>query len=187
MGSRVVIHLQLMPAQYNEIVNAYVELASTCLGYHRHQRVMSHPVLVHCLAGSGKTAVFLLVAAAMAEMKIGQMPNIIPDMIDLGTQVCQQRKGILREKEHFKLAIQSIVKYARDLLIKKGKLLPQETNVIETSGKENSSDFGDLSTISSQLGFQIKTDPVMDKDDKNGSEKIAHVKEKKENSEIKSG
>ena len=104
---------------------------------------MSHPVLVHCLAGSGKTAVFLLVAVAMAEMEIGQMPNLIPDMIDLGAQVCQQRKGILREKEHFRLTIQGVIKHARDLLIKKGKLPQEQTHVIET-GTDNSSGIGKL-------------------------------------------
>ena len=145
------------------MVNAYVELASTCLGYHRQQRVMSHPVLVHCLAGSGKTAVFLLVAAAMAEMEIGQMPDLIPNMIDLGAQVCQQRKGILREKEHFKLIIQGVIKHARDLLIKKGKLSQQETHVIET-GTGNNSEIGDLSTISTQLGFEIQSNLVTEEE-----------------------
>merc|ERR1712179_756971 len=116
----------------------------------------------------------------MAEMEIGQMPNLIPDMIDLGAQVCQQRKGILREKEHLKLTIQGVIKHARDLLIKKGKLLPQEIHVIET-GTGNSSDFGDLSTISSQLGFEIKNDPVSVAEEENGSQKT------RENPEEKSG
>ena len=159
------------------MVNAYVELASICLGYHRQQRVMSHPVLVHCLAGSGKTAVFLIVAAAMAEMEIGQMPDLIPNMIDLGAQVCQQRKGILREKEHFKLIIQGVIKHARDLLIKKGKLSQQETHVIET-GIGNNSEIGDLSTISTQLGFEIQSNLVTE-------EKIGGVAPKWEEPERK--
>ncbi len=130
-----------------------MQLSSTCLGYHRQQRVLSHPVLVHCLTGSGKTAAFLLIAAAMAEMEIGHMPHLIPDMVTLGAQVCQQRKGILREKEHFKQALQGVILHARSLLMKKGKIPPQE---IQKEVK-SSSDIGDLSAISSQLGFEMKT------------------------------
>ena len=82
---------------------------------------MAHPVLVHCLAGSGKTAIFLMIASAMAEIDVGQVdPDLIPDMIQMGAQICQQRKGILKEKEHFKQALLGTVRHARDILIKKG-------------------------------------------------------------------
>ena len=141
----------------NEVVNAYVQLATTCLGYHRQQRVMSHPVLVHCLAGSGKTAVFLLIAAAMAEMEVGHMSDLIPDMVNLTAQMCQQRKGILREKEHLKQAVQGVIKHARNILIKGGKL-PPETPVSAAQAPEakGSHEIGDLSTLSTQLGFKVK-------------------------------
>ena len=31
---------------------------------------MTHPVLVHCLEGAGRTAAFLLMAAAMSEIDV---------------------------------------------------------------------------------------------------------------------
>ena len=45
----------------------------------------------------------------MAEIQIGQIPNLIPDMMNLGVQVYQQRKGILREKQHLKLTMQGVI------------------------------------------------------------------------------
>ena len=136
-----------------------VKLASMCLVYHQQQRVMGHPILVHCLAGSGKTAVFLLVVAAMAEMKVGQ----IPDIIEIAAHISQQRKGILREKEHFKQAMQGVVKHAKDLLIKKGKILPEPpSKKVTEDGGIASQDLGDLSQLSSQLGLVMRPSPVGD-------------------------
>ena len=156
----------------NEVVNAYVQLATTCLGYHRQQRVMSHPVLVHCLAGSGKTAVFLLIAAAMAEMEVGHMPDLIPDMVNLSAQMCQQRKGILREKEHLKQAVQGVIKHARSILIKRGKLPPETPAQASTSTASKSDhEIGDLSTLSTQLGFKVKNQAI-------------EIRESNENNEI---
>ena len=152
--SRVIIHLQMNPCPPTETVNGLVQLATTCLGYHRQQRVMSHPVLVHCLAGSGKTAVFVLIAAAMAEMEVGHMPELIPDIVNLTVQVCQQRKGILREKEHLKHAVQGVVKHAKNILIKNGKLPPEAPKTPVQAEQRN--EIGDLSTLSTQLGFEMK-------------------------------
>ena len=62
-----------------------------------------------------------MIASAMAEIDVGQVdPDLIPDMIQMGAQICQQRKGILKEKEHFKQALLGTVRHARDILIKKG-------------------------------------------------------------------
>jgi protein tyrosine phosphatase len=60
-----------------------VSLASTSLNYHRQQRVLTHPVVVHCLTGSGKTALFILLASAMAEINLagGKSETIIPDIV----------------------------------------------------------------------------------------------------------
>ena len=130
-----------------------VKLASTCLIYHRQQRVMGHPILVHCFAGSGKTAVFLLIVAAMAEMKVGGQ---IPDIIEIAAHLSQQRKGILREKEHFKMSMQGVVKHAKDLLVKKGKILPELPSKKVTEDHGTNQDLGDLSQLSSQLGLVMR-------------------------------
>ena len=53
------------------------DLARGCLNYYRQQRVMTHPVLVHCLEGSGRTAAFLLMAAAMSEIDVAAQGEIL--------------------------------------------------------------------------------------------------------------
>ena len=177
--SRVVIHLQL---NLQPNVNAYVQVATTCLGYHRQQRVMSHPVLVHCLAGSGKTAVFLLIAAAMAEMEVGHMPDLIPDMVNLTGQICQQRKGILREKEHLKQAVQGVIKHAKSILIKGGKLPPETPEIPPSQASKSSHEIGDLSTLSTQLGFKVKN-PIEIREEN----KVEQIMESNETKREKSG
>merc|ERR1711990_1310336 len=84
--SRVIIHLQYTLDQpLSEISETYVKLSKVCLAYQRQQRVMAHPVLVHCLAGSGKTAIFLMIASTMAEIDVGGGGNVdsnlIPNMV----------------------------------------------------------------------------------------------------------
>ena len=54
---------------------------------------MDHPVLVHCLAGSGKTAIFLMIASTMAEIDVGGggnvdmagNSNLIPNMVQMAS------------------------------------------------------------------------------------------------------
>ena len=129
-----------------------MKLARVCLAYHRQQRIMVHPILIHCLAGSGKTAIFLMIASAMAEIDVGQSP----DMIQMAAHVFQQRKGILKEKEHFKQALLGVTKHAKDILIKKGKLPPEVKKAIPEPQQSGQGDIGDLTAISNQLGFEIK-------------------------------
>jgi protein tyrosine phosphatase len=69
----------------SNFLESMVSLASTSLNYHRQQRVLTHPVVVHCLTGSGKTALFILLASAMAEINLagGKSETIIPDIVRL--------------------------------------------------------------------------------------------------------
>lgn len=115
---------------------------------------MAHPVLVHCLAGSGKTAIFLMIASTMAEIDVGGggnvdmagNSNLIPNMVQMAAQSCQQRKGILKEKEHFKQAVMGTVRHAKDILIKKGKIPPETMKIVaESSNPENQGENNDTS------------------------------------------
>jgi protein tyrosine phosphatase len=73
-----------------------VRLVSDMLSYHRQQRSLGHPVLAHCLGGSGRTALVLVLAAAIAEIDIGQLAeegkDIVPDVVEIAALVCKQRK-----------------------------------------------------------------------------------------------
>ena len=108
---------------------------------------------------------------------LGQMPELIPDLVNLTAQVCQQRKGILREKEHFKQSIQGVIKHAKNILIKYGKL-PPETQVSIPVQAKISSEIGDLNTISTQLGFEIPTEV------KNANTEIETIEKQREKSGI---
>ena len=51
------------------------ELASVCLAHQRQQRVLTHPILAHCLDGSGRTASFILMVAAISEIDVAVGTN----------------------------------------------------------------------------------------------------------------
>ncbi len=150
--SRVIIHLQFAggPSSYN-----FVPLANVCLSYHRQQRDMTHPVLVHCLTGSGKTATFILVTSGMAEINLGNRDAVMPDLVGMAASVCQQRKGVLRERDHFKHALQGLVKHGKNILVDKGLIAKEPEAKKETVNVNN--DLGDLSQMSNQLGLKAPT------------------------------
>jgi len=126
--SRVVIHLQVVESKINSAAALQLsELCRACLSYYRQQRILTHPVLVHCLEGSGRTASFVLMAAVISEIDVATAHNdtLLPDMVKMAALMCQQRKGILRERLHLKLAIEGVVNHARHILTNKGVLKPQ--------------------------------------------------------------
>lgn len=89
---------------------------SEALNFSLQQRNPSHPLVVHCLSGVGRTGLFCLVLAAIAEINAGR--GII-DIIQTTVQMSQQRKGSLRDREHLKFAYQAVLYYAQDLLMKR--------------------------------------------------------------------
>ena len=101
--SRVVVHIQLNDYRLASIASLVREV----LSYHRQQRVLSHPVCVHDLGGSGKCGLVLVLASAIAEINVGmQNPTLIPDLVELSAKVCSQRRGILKSREYLKQAFQ---------------------------------------------------------------------------------
>ena len=110
------------------------------LQYHRQQRSLTHPVLVHCLGGSGRTALVLLLAAAFAEVEIGSGSSddancdIVPDLVSLAGVMCKQRKGVLKEKEYLRQAYQGVATYCKEVLIKHGVVQPDSVPQNERLG-----------------------------------------------------
>ena len=99
------------------LAELYSDLARSCLSYYRQQRILTHPVLVHCVEGSGRSAAFVLMAAAMSEVDLAnfnssgqsavgvdQTDGVMPDLVKMGALMCQQRKGILRDRMHLRQA-----------------------------------------------------------------------------------
>lgn len=42
----------------------------------------------------------------------------------MASMLCQQRKGVLRDKDPFRQALQGVAKHAKDILVKKGVIEP---------------------------------------------------------------
>ena len=175
--SRVVIHIQLAISANTSgkvLTKSLSELASVCLAHQRQQRVLTHPILAHCLDGSGRTASFILMVAAISEIDVAVGTNndyekneldhtmstdmmqdsfkIMPDLVKMAALMAQQRKGILRDQHHFKNSYESMLLHSRSILIRKGVLKPSSTNVV---GPKDSFESGHVSGVK-----ETKIDPI---------------------------
>jgi len=133
--SRVVIHLNANEIKHQQQhqhpavshqAELFSDMARACLSYYRQQRVLTHPVLVHCTDGSGKSAAFSLMTAAMSEVDLanGDQDALVPDLVKMGALICQQRKGVLRERVHLKQAFDGVLNHAKHILVAKEVLKP---------------------------------------------------------------
>lgn len=68
----------------------------------KDQKALSSPVLVHCLAGIGRSGLLCLLISATLELLIN--PTIFPDLAAIGAKLCIARKNIIRDREHLKFA-----------------------------------------------------------------------------------
>ncbi|CAH0393687.1 unnamed protein product [Bemisia tabaci] len=121
-ASRNIIHLQLTSwpgSSFPPSPGPFLSVVCECLSLYRQQRNLAHCVVIHCLSGVGRSGLFLLVLAAIAEINSGQG---IPDLINLAGKMSLSRKNCLRDREHLKFAYQTILYYAQDLLMKRGIL-----------------------------------------------------------------
>ena len=143
--SRVVIHLQIMQDKGKSQVELLSELSETCLSYYRQQRVLTHPILVHCTEGAGKSSSFVLMLAAMSEVDVANVQDeqeflIIPDLVKMGALLSQQRKGVLRERQHLKQAYEGVLDHSKQILINKGVMKPE----IKAPPASTTSDLSDI-------------------------------------------
>ena len=68
--------------------------------------------------------------AAMTEVDVanvqeGQEFLIIPDLVKMGALLSQQRKGVLRERQHLKQAYEGVLNHSKQILVNKGALKPE--------------------------------------------------------------
>ena len=70
MFLKTLLFFQANSGQFSEVCRA-------CLSYYRQQRILTHPVLVHCLEGSGRTAAFVLMAAIMSEIDVASSAGTV--------------------------------------------------------------------------------------------------------------
>ena len=116
--NRVLIHLQFtawpgssFPPSPVQFLNFSAEL----LQFWKQQRSAAHPIVVHCLAGAGRTGLLCLICAALADLSAG---HGIIDVVRVAAALCQQRRNMFRDREHLLFAYQAILYHAQDLLMK---------------------------------------------------------------------
>lgn len=80
---------------------------------HQQQRILTHPVLVHCYAGVGLSGLFCLLVPAILDLTAN--PTSIPDLTSLAIKLSVARKNILRDREHLKFAYQAFLSYLNEL------------------------------------------------------------------------
>lgn len=120
--SRVVIHLQLLEWPLSGTHSSPAQLLSfigEVLSFHKSQRNLSRPIVVHCLGGVGRSGVFCLLSAAIKEIAAG---NALLDILGTAIKLSQSRKFAIQEKEQFKFCYDVLLYHAQDLLIKRGIL-----------------------------------------------------------------
>ncbi|XP_026289340.1 tyrosine-protein phosphatase non-receptor type 23 isoform X1 [Frankliniella occidentalis] len=120
--SRIVVHFQFTAwpgSSFPASPGPFLSFVSECLTFYSQQRVASHPLVVHCLSGVGRTGLFCLTAAAICEVQAGR--GLI-DIVKLTAAMSERRKAALRDREHLKFAYLSVLYYAQDILMKCGIL-----------------------------------------------------------------
>uniref|UniRef100_A0A2R5LL12 Putative tyrosine-protein phosphatase non-receptor type 23 n=1 Tax=Ornithodoros turicata TaxID=34597 RepID=A0A2R5LL12_9ACAR len=122
-ASRVIVHLQLLDWPLSGGASAspaqLLQFVSEVHSFHKMQRNLARPIVLHCLAGVGRSGIFCLVSAAIKEMAAG---NGLLDILGTAVKLVQHRKFIFQEKEHFQFCYDIVLYHAQDLLIKRGIL-----------------------------------------------------------------
>lgn len=120
--SRVIIHLQFtafpvngVPASPSHLLQFIAEVHN----YHRQQRNLARPVVIHCSGGVGRSGVFCLLSASIKEMAAGRIPF---DVAQIAARMSQQRKFLIQEKDHLKFCYDAVLYHAQDILMRRGIL-----------------------------------------------------------------
>lgn len=87
--------------------------AREVISLHQQQRVLVHPILVHCYAGVGLSGMLCLLIAAILDLTAN--PTSIPDLTALAVKLSVARKNILRDREHLKFAYLAFLSYLNEL------------------------------------------------------------------------
>lgn len=74
------------------------------------------PLLVHCLAGIGRSGLMCLIISAIIEVLIN--PTTLPDLSSLVGKLSNGRKNILRDREHFKFAFHAFLHFLKETCLK---------------------------------------------------------------------
>jgi hypothetical protein len=111
-----------------ENVTVFLKFIKECEYFHQQeQRNPANPVLVHCMNGVSRSAVFLAVYSLIQIIDANcadpntQMPSIAECLTRQVKAMRQRRKYMLQTTYHLKYAYEAVLYYLKDILIKQGK------------------------------------------------------------------
>ncbi|KAJ8921018.1 hypothetical protein NQ315_015814 [Exocentrus adspersus] len=115
--SWVVMHLQftswpgsLFPTSPEPLISYVLELVTL----YQQQRCATHPVVVHCPSGIGRSGLVCLLTAAIYD--VTNNANSVPDLACLASKLTKCRKNILRDREHLKFAYEAFLAYIKQVV-----------------------------------------------------------------------
>ncbi|XP_030747813.1 tyrosine-protein phosphatase non-receptor type 23 [Sitophilus oryzae] len=116
--SSVVMHLQftswpgsLFPTSPEPFISYVLELISLF----QQQKTPSHPIVVHCSSGIGRSGLLCLLTNAI--LQVTNQANAIPDLALLTSKLGNFRKNILRDREHLRFAYEALLCYMKQVLL----------------------------------------------------------------------
>jgi protein tyrosine phosphatase len=110
-----------------ENVAGFLKFVKECEHFYVHeQRNADNPVLVHCMNGVSRSAVFLVVYSLIqiidehCEDPHTQVSTISETLLRLVKQMRNRRKYMIQSTYHLKYSYNAILYYVKDILIKQG-------------------------------------------------------------------
>lgn len=115
--SRVVLHLQFTSwpgSLFPTNPDAFISYILESINLYQQQKCNTHPVVVHCSSGIGRSGLLCLLTAAIFD--VTNNANSIPDLTALGIKLSNYRKNILRDREHLKFGFESFLAYIKHVV-----------------------------------------------------------------------
>ncbi len=128
------------PEQMPENIASFLKFIKECEHFYRkEQRMPTHPILVHCLNGVSRSAVFILLYNMIQIIDLNCDANLSINLSDLLIRFIKQmrskRKYMIQSVYHLKYSYDAILYYLKDMLIKEGIL--NNNNAITIDENEN--------------------------------------------------
>ncbi|CAF0926517.1 unnamed protein product [Brachionus calyciflorus] len=147
-----------------ENIGSFLKFVKECENFYlKEQRNRKNPILVHCMNGVSRSAVFILIYSmiqiidTLSESDFVQPVQLFSDLVlKLVKQMRSKRKYMIQSTYHLKYSYDAVLYYLKDMLIKEGVLVSNEMNYERRSSEIESNVVKDLSVSSIQSIGQDK-------------------------------
>lgn len=150
------------PHELPENIPTFLKLVKECEHFYlNEQRKASHPILVSCLSGVSRSAVFILVYCVINVIETNNEKRISPDCITRVVKMMRnKRKFMVHSMMHLKYAYDAVLYYLKDVLIREGVLTNCSLNQVEAATAPNEPKPIPKPILNSPEKETQKTDPV---------------------------